>query len=115
MEEMLDDLKEYFKNTPQDIIDKDMEELDAYNTGPDIILEPFNNKGCLECSCYKHSFGSNEHSCNKGYNVECNKWWDENGKLKYNIISPMHCYEKSKSEIMLDSMNSKCDEILNKI
>ena len=38
MSKLLEDLVKYFKNTPKDIIDKDMKELDEYNqTGPDII------------------------------------------------------------------------------
>ena len=44
MEEMLDYLKDYFKNTPKDKIDKDMSELDDYNKyGPD-MLEILDNK-----------------------------------------------------------------------
>lgn len=38
MSKLLKDLVSYFKNTPKDIIDKDMKDLDEYNqTGPDML------------------------------------------------------------------------------
>ena len=44
MKEMLDDLKEYFKNTPKDKIDKDMAELDDYNKYGPYMLDILDNK-----------------------------------------------------------------------
>ena len=115
MGEMLDDLKRYLKETPQDVIDNDLKKLDKYNTGPDIKINIFDNKGCLECICCKTENNSKEKYCTKSYNKECKKWWQENGHLKSEIVSPMHCFEKGKISEMLDNMIDKCQEIIDKI
>ena len=115
MGEMLDDLKRYLKETPQDVIDNDLKKLDEYNTGSDINLDIFDNKGCLECVCYKTENNSKEKYCSKGHNIECQKWWQENGHLKLENVSPMHCFEKGKISEMLDNMINKCQEIIDKI
>ncbi len=38
MDKLLQDLKKYLKDTPEDVIEKDMKDLDEYNkTGPDML------------------------------------------------------------------------------
>ena len=44
MEKLLDELKEYLKNTPESKVQKDMDELDKYNDGISIKLNAMNEK-----------------------------------------------------------------------
>src|SRR5574344_423838 len=46
MGKLLDDLKMYFETTSEEQIEKDMKELDKYNTGPKIILSAVPNTNC---------------------------------------------------------------------
>ena len=54
MGNLLKDLKKYLKDTPDDVIEKDMKDLDEYNkTGPDMLdILPDQNVKTDECSIY---------------------------------------------------------------
>lgn len=54
MGNLLKDLKRYLKDTPYDVIEKDMKDLDEYNkTGPDMLdILPDQNVKTDECYLY---------------------------------------------------------------